>query len=146
MGCVQLRQGSTSTLICIDDTDPNNGVQTYHLNENACSRRGGCPTDKQYGENRLLAPGYYDLLPRSAPGSVFGVGDPQYTTPGQPAGIAIAPDGTRREAIGPHIGTDSNGCPLFGETPEGLEQRTDFYARFRFNVNRGGTYVFIINQ
>ena len=140
LACVQERIGLSSTLYCYDSMTKE--TVSYPLTENAC-RKKRCSDGNRYGEDRLLPPGYYDLLPRGTGGRIFDKGDPHYTTPGLPDGVIVDPSGTLRRSIGPHVGSFSDGCPLFAKTKSGIADRNDFYRRFRNNVNNGGTGVWV---
>jgi RHS repeat-associated protein len=136
MICAQARSGTTTTLYCYDSRTGE--YPTYDLTENA-SKDPTAP----YEENQQLAPGSYKLLPRPGSGKVLPQGSPVYTTPGQSPGTIITPSGKKRgdPPAGPHIGTQSAGCPLFSPTEKGKRQKNDFYLRFKENVNIGGSWV-----
>jgi len=142
MACTQIRSGNSTIMKC---TDYSSGTKsTYHLTENA-------PVDPKapFEEDQKLAPGLYRLLPRETPGMRLPKGSPVYTTPGQPPGTIVAPSGKKRggplEPVGPHPGTRSKGCPLFAPNEEGNCEKEDFYHRFKENVGKGGTWIYIID-
>ncbi|MGH7164136.1 MAG: RHS repeat-associated core domain-containing protein [Nitrospiraceae bacterium] len=137
--CSQVRTGTKSTITCFDFTD--NSATSYDLTEPA---NNGNPDDP-YGPNGQLPPGQYDALPRPDNGNRIPQGNPLYTTPGRPTGTVIAPNGQVRTLIGPHVGTQSLGCPLFPPTPEGEAQQADFLRRFRNNIGVGGTKITVTN-
>jgi hypothetical protein len=139
MICNQVRIGTQATVTCFDSTD--NATTNYDVTEPA---NNGNPNDP-YGPNGQLPPGQYDLLPRPDNGNIIRQGEPLYTTPGSPPGIVIAPSGQVRMLIGPHVGTQSLGCPLFPPTEAGRAQRDDFLRRFRNNLGNGGTQVTVTN-
>ena len=137
--CNQVRTGTQTTITCFDSTD--NSSTTYDLTEPA---NNGNPDDP-YGPNGQLPPAQYDLLPRPDNGNVIRQGEPLYTTPGRPPGVVVAPGGQVRTLIGPHVGTQSLGCPLLPPTAEGRAQRDDFLRRFRNNLGAGGTQITVTN-
>ena len=145
MSCVQLRSGSSSTIICGDSTTGE--TVTYPVTENAPPSS----TDDPNGPGGPLPAGHHELRPRpdGSNKNRCPKGAPVYTTPGQRPGVVISPKGKKRGGedgpMCPHIGTQSEGCPLFSKDDAGKKLKEDFYQRFFNNVKRGGTDIWIID-
>jgi hypothetical protein len=143
--CVQLRTGSTTTIVCIDG---NTGeTSSYPASENTPPSS----PDDPHGPGGPLPPGHHQLLPRPDGNEKNRCpkGAPVYTMPGQRPGVVISPKGKERGGdkgpICPHVGTESEGCPLFSKDDAGKKLKSDFYDRFFKNVNNGGTDIWIID-
>lgn len=138
-------------MYCHDSTDGT--TNKYDLTENACRKgrsKNKCNKDNRYGEDHLLEPGRYELKPSGHTGSAknddgtprLKKGDPVYTTPYYKNGWVYS-GGVERDTIYPHMGSWSDGCPLFAKDKEGQRQKKDFDRRFRNNVNNGGSDVWV---
>ena len=141
---IQVRSAETgrSSLTLVNPDNPRD-IYYYRLNEPA----GAGDPAGSYGTGAALPPGQYMLEPRTgSTGRIIPAGYPVYTTPGNAVGTVIAPGGTMRDWIGPHMGRRSEGCPLMTEDPSVSRSpvRETLRQLIQQHQTRGGTTVEVI--
>jgi RHS repeat-associated protein len=134
----QLRDANGNTVFYFHDTDM--GADYIYRGITEPAPKISPKTGKEYGEDAQLPPDTYELIPRPDPGSGkfrLPENSPVYTTPGKQPGIVIDPSGKTRTWIGPHVGTESTGCPLFPKTEQGKKNKASFDFLINFYYRLG---------
>jgi len=140
----QVRDANGNTVFYFYDTDT--GAEYIYRGITEPAPRTSPKTGKEYGPFAQLPPATYELIPRPDPGPgtfVLPKNAPVYTTPGKEPGVVIDPSGKVREWIGPHVGTRSDGCPLFPKTEQGKGEKASFDYLINFYYKLGPVTITI---
>jgi len=140
----QVRDSKGNTTFYFHDTDT--GADYIYQGITEPAPKISPKTGKDYGLEAQLPPATYNFIPRPDPGPgsfVLPKDAPVYTTPGKGVGIVIDPSGKIREWIGPHVGTTSEGCPLFPNTEQGKKQKKSFYLLINLYYRLGPVTITI---
>ncbi len=148
---LQIRRGDNSSLYLLELNWNKISLSSYKFTENAPLYSP--ETGQKYGPGAKLPPDVYFLEPREVNGRVIPQDYPVYTTTGENTGDVrvdgeIRGEGTGTGAIGPHLGTISEGCPLLDPSPEKRQEsqkkRENLKEIINRNEDRGKTRLLLI--